>query len=251
MSTNQAADNAEKNQLPQEEPVNLDHLTRSVFARANWGQRALSPWVQRQLQTPARSETTPGVDGHVSAQVTLTTAHTASLLNRLQRTTDKSAVWRPDVGSLNPLMVNRFTESIVERFADTGHQYETQLVQTKPAEPADLTLAGIGQETETLSEEEKIAPALPFTMEEVRRALKENRSGSPQPSPASGETPPPVQRKAIPPKPDPALPFSMDEVRAALEQPHFTKTPSSPPPRPPANLQRRSEEHTSETPVTL
>src|SRR5262245_48867366 len=106
------------NQPEPSEAAEANPVAHSVMARAGQGQRLLSPWVQRHLLASVRTPTSkPG-------QPALTLSGTTSLLNRLQRTTDKSRVWQPNVGSLNPRLVNNFTNTIVHRFAEPGAKDE-------------------------------------------------------------------------------------------------------------------------------
>src|SRR5262245_40485133 len=90
------------------EGTGVADIARSVLAKAAWGQQALSPWVQRQLDPGkgSRDITPPR-----QSRIALTLPSTNSLLGRLQRATDESRVWRPNVGSLNPLLVNNFSQT--------------------------------------------------------------------------------------------------------------------------------------------
>lgn len=229
-------------------------LARSVLGRANGGRQMLSPWLQRQLDrragpaTPAK--TTPGL----RPQPALTVGSTLGLLNRLQRTADQSAVWQPNLGSLTPHLVDHFTSRVISRFPETG-KYQVRPGQAEAANLPDFALAGVN-ESSSPEPEPASAPALPFTLDEVRRALEGGDSGpGPSTPPSPRPAAPPVQRATAPSQPQRSgpLPFTMTEVRAALEQPHFTRTtpagqphstevqrasePSAPPPgRPPRVL---------------
>src|SRR5262245_50284983 len=127
----------------QPEPTDANPIARSVMARAGQGQRLLSPWVQRHFLA---SEQRPAPRQRQSA---LTLSGTASLLSRLQRSTDESRVWRPDVGSLNPLLVNNFTHSIVHRFSEVGPKNEPPTPAPGLVDDTDLLLAGAKTETAT------------------------------------------------------------------------------------------------------
>jgi len=116
------------------------NIARSVMTKANWGQRVLSPWVQRTLATASGEAKNKLLTNNRQPLVTLTGGHTSSLLNRLQRMADESAVWRPDIGASRPETVDRFTSTIINRFAQTKVQ-PPPIVQRSVAE-ADLTLAG-------------------------------------------------------------------------------------------------------------
>src|SRR5262245_23078465 len=103
MTVNDESRQVADNQPEPTEAADANPIARSVMAKAGQGQRLLSPWVQRHLlgSVPARAPK--------AGQPALTLSGTTSLLNRLQRTSDKSRVWQPDVGSLNPRLVNNFT----------------------------------------------------------------------------------------------------------------------------------------------
>ncbi len=209
-------------------------IARSVMSKARWGRHVLSPWVQRALSPP--SEPNKGTDKR-QPLISLTGSHTSALLNRLQRMGDKSAVWQSNIGASRPETVDRFTTTIVNRFAQSGGR-QPQIAQRAVAE-TDLTLAGAAEATETPDVEPNTgSPPLPFSLDEVRQAVDKWRHGGstaastptptstspPTPSPSSG---PPVQRQPDPPAQRSSRLPTMAEVRAALEKPHFAKSSSS------------------------
>ncbi|MCB0154575.1 MAG: hypothetical protein KDF65_07245, partial [Anaerolineae bacterium] len=201
-------------------PESGSDLGARLLRRNSWSERVLSPWLQRQRQ----AEAVP--------PAALTVSHTTHLLARLQRAADESLIWRPDVGSLNPRQVERFTAPIAARFPAYDDKYQADPREAH-TDIAALPLAGgpgRGDEESEIEPEgavEPTRPSLPFTMDQVKQAL-ENRSwadwgeASAPASPAAlPPAPAPVQRQPSPkPSGNRPLPFSVAEVRAALEQPH-------------------------------
>ena len=131
------------NNTSQTDTANLDPLANSVMIRVTWGQRAVSPWVQRQMESYAPSTPSGLKGGNRHTRTALSVPHTNTILNRLQRTVDKSTIWRPaEVGSVNPQMVSRFTQTIAQRYSDDAPQQKTQPEAIRLADTPDLTLAG-------------------------------------------------------------------------------------------------------------
>lgn len=254
---NQKSGSQEKKDLPPEKAAGLEQLANSVTARVGWGQRVVSPWVQRWLQS-GTSAKAASIDGSGRVRrTTLSVPLTTTLLNRVQRAADTSTIWQPNVGSINPRTVERFTEAIVHRFADSGVQRQTQPNEIQMADAPDLPLAGTPIEPELDSEPHAPQGNLPFTLEEVRQALA-GKAGLPSqpasPAQTAAPQPPsrPVQRKTPQPQPkarrDASLPFTLAEVRAALEKPHFSKTPSEQKPRSAVDIQRSNQPGTQNRP---
>ena len=226
------------NNLEQGTSPETEALTGAVLSRVDWGRQVLSPWVQRWLPPDGGTEKIRS-RGRLAgfSQTSLTMANTNALVTRVQRAADDSAVWQPDVGSISPLRLDRFTNTIVDRFSVDDTKYGNRPLETQATETTPLTLAGIEEGASPVAEESQpSAPPLPFSVDQVRDALERQRSGQPLPpsSPAASPTSAaPVQRQPnVPSQPTPkqgsGLPFTMSEVRAALEQPHFSKSSGAP-----------------------
>ncbi len=222
---------------------NTNPLAASVMSRRRWGERVLSPWVQRSLGNAVKQSSS------YLSRTPLTVTHTSTLLNRLQRTADKSTVWQPNVGSVNPLMVDRFSTTIANRINGAVGRDREQPVQRMSVESTDLTLAGTIDSPSV--EEVQPEETLRFSVDEVRRALDWKSGGdiwasSPE-TPSSSSEPPTssstLQRRQSQPKSDASLPFSLAEVRAAFEKPHFTRS-STTPHSPTSPIQRASHDTT-------
>jgi hypothetical protein len=226
MSADHEARRVTNDQPAQGEPEGAVHIARSITAKAQWLQRVLSPWVGRWL--PTRAET--GQGRHVArySRTALSATHTSSLLNRVQRVVDRGTVWRADVGSLEPALVDRFTRTIVERFPDVSAKYEPQPLETNATPASDLILAGSppGPDLEAEPEEEMGgAEFSPRPTVAEMRAMWEARQGhSHPPSAIPDQAPRRIQRTRWPSEPEeesesvepPARP-TMAEMRAMWE----------------------------------
>jgi hypothetical protein len=229
-------------------------IARAIVARAQWVQRALSPWVGRWLRASAGTETGRETRLGKHVQTALTGTHTNRLLDRVQRVVDRTTVWRGSVGSIEPAMVDRFASAIVDRFSVTGARYEPQPLVVSPAETADLILAGtpvqpgLGAKAslpgfETGGGE----PAPRPTMAQLREILAD-RSSSPRSPPAPSQpSPPRIQRPAAEP-PGPRPPARNLPVQARLFSrveelpPREDTSPEGQPPEVrPAQAERASE----------
>jgi hypothetical protein len=75
---------------------------------------ALSPWVRRWMGRP---RTDPHDRPRTAAphRAALTVRRTQRLLNRLQRVVDRTVVWKPSVGRLNPARLQRFSNDVASR----------------------------------------------------------------------------------------------------------------------------------------
>ncbi len=254
MSLELKSDSEEKEEGFQAEAIDPNYpaygLARRVASRANWGQRMLSPWVQRQLKSDHSGGGRAIADKY--AHTTLSGIHTSSLVNRLQRTVNESTVWQPNVGSINPNLVDRFTNKIINRFPDRTAKHKTPRSEMKAVEVTDLTLVGTGADTRSENDLAERPPELPFTLDEVRQALGSKLGLGQATAAPKQETAPPIQkkasqsssgqRKANKSQTPAELPFSVAEVRAALEKPHFTRTPSpSTAPKSAADIQRAKQ----------
>jgi hypothetical protein len=132
----------------------------------------------------------------------LSATHTSSLLNRVQRVVDRGTVWRADIGSLEPALVDRFTRTIVNRFPDVSAKYKPQPLETKATPASDLILAGspTGPDLEAEPEEEmEGAEFSPRPTVAEMRAMWEARQGhSHPPSAIPDQTPRRIQRTRWP-----------------------------------------------------
>ncbi len=158
----------------------------------------------------------------------MSATHTSALLNRVQRVVDRGTVWRADVGSLEPALVDRFTRTIVNRFPDVSAKYEPQPLETNATPASDLILAGTptGPDLEAEPEEEmEAAEFSPRPTVAEMRAMWEARQGhSHPPSAIPDQAPRRIQRTRWPSEPEeetesvepPARP-TMAEMRAMWE----------------------------------
>ncbi len=120
-------------------PEQLGYIQRTVAALKQRVRRLLSPWVQRQLPVAGpRPGARPGLG--VRRRPALTTGHTRLVLNRLQRTVERATVWKPDLGSLAPTAIQRFSRTVANR----PRAVELVGVQRRPRSPA----FGWGEEME-------------------------------------------------------------------------------------------------------
>jgi len=138
-----------------------DPITQSVMALAQRTRRGLSPWVQRYLGAAHETADSRWEGGHLASspppslarrperaeryhghrQTAFTAVHTRSLVGRAQRVVERGTVWRPDVGSIKPTMVTRFTDAIVERFPSIGAKYRLHPSDAEAAQEPELPLA--------------------------------------------------------------------------------------------------------------
>jgi hypothetical protein len=71
----------------------------------------------------------------------LTASPTRSMVGRAQRVVERGTVWRPDVGSLAPDRVARFSSVIAERFPLPAGRYQVQPRESGGEAPSELTLS--------------------------------------------------------------------------------------------------------------
>jgi hypothetical protein len=136
-------------------------ITHSIKRRFRHTQRLLSPWVQRWLHadsetTTLESETTaqPAFRLQKQRPVAMTETNTRFLVNRIQRTSERSTAWEPDMGSLKPGMTDRLTDTVVTRshFQTIGVKRQSQpREQTGLYHQAELPLAS--QTSQAVSED--------------------------------------------------------------------------------------------------
>ncbi len=137
MSSEQESRSTANNRSGQE-GAEAGALERILRARVRWVQRALSPWVQRWMSPSGGGAMRP--DRHVSTALSVSRTHL--LLDRVQRQAASAAVWRPDVGSLEPGGVDRFASAIVARFPDVAAKYGARMPEASEIRATDLVLAG-------------------------------------------------------------------------------------------------------------
>jgi hypothetical protein len=159
------------NQAGQPQLESTAYLDRSIATKIQWTQRALSPWVARWLQRRTDPEAHGEKHFQRYSQVPLTFTGSKHILDHVQRAVARSTVWRPDVGSLEPGMVDRFSNTIVERFPDIGAKYAPLRREAGLADGPDLTLAGRGREVDMEAEQWTPMPEEPIE--------SPTRSGSP------------------------------------------------------------------------
>ena len=199
MSPDQELHNEANDPAGREGSTEPGDIARAGVAKIRWIQRVVSPWTRRWLQREAAPA--PGEERQAPAhsQMALTTMGTDAMVNHVQRTVSRSTVWRPDVGALQPAMVDRFTGAIVQRFPEVGSKYELHPLETRVSGPSDLILAGApGQpdleeptapEYEAEAEEpESVEPPPLITMKQLREILADRTARPSQPTPAPGPT---------------------------------------------------------------
>jgi hypothetical protein len=252
MSPDPGSPGTTENQTGHEGTEGASHIARSVVAKVRWAERALSPWVGRWLQRQADPEAGESAPADRYSRTAVTGTTNKLLLSRVQRVAERSTVWQPDVGSLEPAMVDRFASRVVQRFSEAGARYEPQRREASPAEAPELVLAGAPGEislevaepvspTEELEvmESEEVGPRP--TMAEMR-AMWESQRGHPTAPPTPEQPPRRIQRARWPSEPEeevesaepPGRP-TMAEMRAMWESQrgHPTPPPSVPDQAPP------------------
>lgn len=145
--------NNQPNQAASEQP---DLVARAVLTRTRRMRRALSPWVQRWL------ETDPEVKSQwrgplVRRQAAFSIANTRLLLARIENRREQSTVWQPDVGSLEPGLVDRFASSVTDRFEPFGAKHQPQ----PPTDQEALELPLANMTTGLVAGESERTPVIP------------------------------------------------------------------------------------------
>ena len=182
-------------------------IARALSAMTRRTRRALSPWVQRWLRPDIQTAETPSPKTGLvrRRRAALTQMHTRSFLGRARQRVKKSIVWQPNVGSVAPTTVARFTGAIAERFSSLGSKYQVQPAEGGTAPSPELVLA----ESPTMPD---LAEGKALTGPSADRRLPS--SPTPKPPPFSGQGPPTTPRPAPP-------------VRPAETQPPVTRRPTS------------------------
>jgi hypothetical protein len=147
--------NNQFNQVASEQP---DLVARAMLTRTRRMRRALSPWVQRWLETDP--EVTSQWRGSlVRRQAAFSIANTQLLLARIENRREQSTVWHPDVGSLEPGLVDRFASSVTERFEPFGVKYQPQ----PPTDQEAIELPLANMTTGVIAGESQWSPLIPST----------------------------------------------------------------------------------------
>src|SRR6185503_533529 len=111
-------------------------IAQRIMAHARQTRQAVSPWVQRWLATDAGQDKT-----NQPRPVAFTTANNGAIVNRVQRMADRARVWQPSVGSLNPALPDRFSQTIVDQFPPLADKFKPETLSTDAASGTELTLA--------------------------------------------------------------------------------------------------------------
>jgi hypothetical protein len=191
------------------EPEASDSLTRSLATR--WGLAGAPP---RAAHKGGPAVTPEPAAGGAYARLALTGVHTGFFLQRAQSKADGATVWRPDLGGLEPALVERFSEAIVGRQPELEVKYERRPLHGAASEVSELTLAGRATAIESGQEPATREGFRPFaSLAEFRRALQTRES----PADAAPDHPRPTAAPAPPLGPArPAAPALPSVRRRAL-----------------------------------
>ncbi len=242
-------------------------IARSVGAMLRRTRHSLSPWVQRLIATPTvetapAASPRPGVmpaptPARAPGPVAFTSVTTQTLINRVQRVNTNSTVWRGNLGSLNPSLVDDFAANIADRFPD-----KTQKFQMQPLG---------GAESEKLDPLPLINGLALQAAEQPQAPERPAWSYFPEwpPAPATPAAPAPNFPELGTPAPTPSVPAQRKPVGRPLSrveeiQPDSSKEPRTPapitgepikPPRrpassPPAAASEPAIEATNTAPIT-
>ena len=127
----------------------------------------------------------------------LTSAHTQALIGRVFRLAERSQVWVPNVGSLSPHMVERFSSEVAQRYPDLARKYQVEAADetTEIQNEADaLVLAPGGMAAPAIWQPDEDAAALSNPTSRTRPELSE--TSTPASPPVVIRTPAPVQRRS-------------------------------------------------------
>lgn len=182
-----------------------DYITQIVSSLKQRTRRALSPWVQRQLKLsglrpPERARTV------LRRPTRVTSGHPSSLVQHLQRAVERTTAWRPSVGSLSPVMVQRFAHSVANRIQPiglVGAGRQVQGPQMVWGEEVELTLptgpAPAGPARDELAAGTRIGGPSTFTVGQRIPPMSVTPPTSPRAPRAAPPTPRRVQRRVLPP----------------------------------------------------
>ena len=213
--------NPEQDQAEQSPAAQPNDLAQAIISRTEGARAMLSPWVQRSLPPQTGPPEKPRLEAGARRRTALSELNTRTLVNRVQRKAEGSRVWRPDVGSLEPGLVDRFAGAIVRRFSTSETKYQVQPLDLAESERSSLTLPGERAELPSVPESTTSRPYP--TMVDLERAIAAKTVWS-RSQPKSAPTPGPVQRQPTEPsesgpRPAPVRVSSTPRAMAASERP--------------------------------
>ena len=156
-------------------PARLVDWAQSLVARAKRARSVLSPWVQRALETGASGRPRP---------LSLFEGDGRALVERVTRQGEGSRVWRPDLGRVSPLALDRFGGEMVRRHQPLADKYRVEVPELDEAQSTSLVLAPGGAVGPAVMPDAR-QPGPPF--------------GLPPMPAAPPSAPPALQRQAAPP----------------------------------------------------
>ena len=129
-------------------------IERAMLAVQRRARRSLSPWMQRALDRSALQRPV-----HVETQVQ---SHAEHLMRRVQRRLDSAVMLRPNLGSVEPAMVQRFSSQISDRFTPLITRHQPEAAQaTDTGNPLEMPLAEGASMADTVSTPVTPAPGTP------------------------------------------------------------------------------------------
>ncbi|MCB9100304.1 MAG: DUF4157 domain-containing protein [Anaerolineales bacterium] len=118
-----------------------EKISRRIISQAQQAELALSPWVRNALhQQPHTTD-----DPVQQPSMAVSTGNTLAMLNRIQRRPKQITVWQPDELSVTPMLVDRFSEDVAQRYHYTSIAIKQTLAldEARPAiQSGALPLAG-------------------------------------------------------------------------------------------------------------
>ena len=129
-------------------------IERAMLAVQRRARRSLSPWMQRALDRSALQRPV-----HAETQVQL---HAQYLMRRVQRQMDSAVMLRPNLGSVEPAMVQRFSSQISDRFTPLITRHQPEAAQAADANnPLEMPLADGASMADTVNTPATPAPGTP------------------------------------------------------------------------------------------
>ncbi len=129
-------------------------IERAMLAVQRRARRSLSPWMQRALDRSALQRPV-----HAETQVQL---HAQHLMRRVQRRLDSAVMLRPNLGSVEPAMVQRFSSQISNRFTPLITRHQPEAAQAADANnPLEMPLAEGASMADTVNTPATPAPGTP------------------------------------------------------------------------------------------
>jgi hypothetical protein len=243
MSNEQKTPPTENNPAPQTGPEQTHNIAGAIITRSQRTRQLLSPWTRRWLPAESPGETSAPEQPLPLAEqrrTTMSTEHTHTLLNRVQRTAERSTVWEPDVGSLKPGMTEPLTQTVAAhtQYRPVGVKQPAQPREESSSLATELPL--LEQDTARPPETAPTPTLLPGTQGQVippaPRAKKQGRPKPPVIPPKSRlftrvqETPPgeAPAKSAIQRTPDPAKQSVSKQKIEAPRPPVLPDQPETP-----------------------